>query len=236
MSVIEIERQILPMFASPNQGARFYNPELPSSEPFVPGHRTCAGCGPSIQYRMTSKAAGDNTILVGPTGCMYVANSSYLCTPYNVPWAHTQIGSSGSFTAGIAAAYEALIRKLGIRDHLVLHSRFIPHEEVASYYAAADVVVLPYRRIYQSGVVLMAMSYRRPVVVSDLPGMTEIVRDGENGFVFASGSSAQLAKRLVEILGDDESRARVAAAGFEYVSREHDWSRIGQMTAEAYKT
>ena len=73
--------------------------------------RTCAGCGPSIQYRMTSKASGDNTILVGPTGCMYVANSSYLCTPYNVPWAHTQIGSSGSFTAGVAAAYEAMIRK-----------------------------------------------------------------------------------------------------------------------------
>jgi len=42
---------------------------------------------------------------------MYVANSSYLCTPYNVPWAHTQIGSAGSFTAGIAAAYEAMIPK-----------------------------------------------------------------------------------------------------------------------------
>src|SRR6267143_1153103 len=111
MATIEVQRQLLPLFDSPNQGARFYNPELPSSEPFVPGHRTCAGCGPSIQYRMTSKAAGDNTILVGPTGCMYVANSSYLCTPYNVPWAHTQIGSAGSFTAGVAAAYEAMIRK-----------------------------------------------------------------------------------------------------------------------------
>ena len=111
MPAIEVERQMLPMFASPNQGARFYNPELPETEPFVPGHRTCAGCGPSIQYRMTSKASGDNTILVGPTGCMYVANSSYLCTPYNVPWAHTQIGSAGSFTAGVAAAYEAMIRK-----------------------------------------------------------------------------------------------------------------------------
>jgi len=111
MATIEVERQILPILGSPNQGARFYNPELPDSEPFVPGHRTCAGCGPSIQYRMTSKASGDNTILVGPTGCMYVANSSYLCTPYNVPWAHTQIGSSGSFTAGVAAAYEAMIRK-----------------------------------------------------------------------------------------------------------------------------
>jgi pyruvate/2-oxoacid:ferredoxin oxidoreductase beta subunit len=111
MATIAIERQMLPMFQSPNQGARFYNPDLPETEPFVPGHRTCAGCGPSIQYRMTSKASGDNTILIGPTGCMYVANSSYLCTPYNVPWAHTQIGSAGSFTAGVAAAYEAMIRK-----------------------------------------------------------------------------------------------------------------------------
>ncbi len=66
MATIEVQRQLLPILDSPNQGARFYNPELPSSEPFVPGHRTCAGCGPSIQYRMTSKAAGDNTILVGP--------------------------------------------------------------------------------------------------------------------------------------------------------------------------
>ena len=57
MATFEVERQILPILGSPNQGARFYNPELPSSEPFVPGHRTCAGCGPSIQYRMTSKAA-----------------------------------------------------------------------------------------------------------------------------------------------------------------------------------
>src|ERR1039457_2429777 len=111
MATIEVQRQLLPILDSPNQGARFYNPEFPSSEPFVPGHRTCAGCGPSIQSRMTSKAAGDNTILIGPTGCMYVANSSYLCTPYNVPWAHTQIGSAGSFTAGVAAAYEAMIRK-----------------------------------------------------------------------------------------------------------------------------
>src|ERR1044071_2419480 len=105
MPAIEVQRQMLPMLGSPNQGARFYNPDLPQTEPFVPGHRTCAGCGPSIQYRMTSKASGDNTILVGPTGCMYVANSSYLCTPYNVPWAHTQIGSAGSFTAGSGALY-----------------------------------------------------------------------------------------------------------------------------------
>ena len=47
MPAIEIERQMLPMLGSANQGARFYNPDLPQTEPFVPGHRTCAGCGPS---------------------------------------------------------------------------------------------------------------------------------------------------------------------------------------------
>jgi pyruvate ferredoxin oxidoreductase beta subunit/oxalate oxidoreductase subunit beta len=40
-----------------------------------------------------------------------VANSTYLCTPYTVPWAHTPIASGGSFTSGMAAGYEALIRK-----------------------------------------------------------------------------------------------------------------------------
>ena len=40
MPAIEVQRQMLPMFGSPNQGARFYNPELPQTEPFVPGHRT----------------------------------------------------------------------------------------------------------------------------------------------------------------------------------------------------
>src|ERR1039457_3628600 len=53
---------------SSDLGARFYNPELPSTEPFVPGHRTCAGRGPSIPSRVTRKAAGGHTILVGPTG------------------------------------------------------------------------------------------------------------------------------------------------------------------------
>ena len=43
MPTIEVQRQVLPILGSPNQGARFFNPELPSSEPFVPGHRTCAG-------------------------------------------------------------------------------------------------------------------------------------------------------------------------------------------------
>jgi pyruvate ferredoxin oxidoreductase beta subunit/oxalate oxidoreductase subunit beta len=106
----DIPRQHLELFPEEHRN-RHYLPDLPETDPYTPGHRTCAGCGPAIEYRWVLKAAGDNSIAVGPTGCMYVANSSYLCTPYSIPWAHTQIGSGGSFTSGVAAAYEALIRK-----------------------------------------------------------------------------------------------------------------------------
>ena len=84
---------------------------IPKEEMYVPGHRTCAGCGPALQYRLVAKAAGPNTIFLGPTGCMYVANASYLCTPYRVPWMHTQITNGGAVASGIEAAYQVLMRK-----------------------------------------------------------------------------------------------------------------------------
>src|SRR5574337_705516 len=84
---------------------------VPKEEYYVPGHRTCAGCGPALQYKLVAKAAGPNTIFIGPTGCMYVANASYLCTPYAVPWVHTQITNGGAVASGVEAAYQVLIRK-----------------------------------------------------------------------------------------------------------------------------
>jgi len=44
--------------------------ETPPIDYYTSGHRTCAGCGPALGYRMVSKAAGQKTVLLGPTGCM----------------------------------------------------------------------------------------------------------------------------------------------------------------------
>ena len=83
----------------------------PVDEYYVKGHRTCAGCGPALCYRLVAKAAGKDTIFIGPTGCMYVANTSYLCVPWAVPWMHSQITDGGAVGSGIAEAYKVLIRK-----------------------------------------------------------------------------------------------------------------------------
>lgn len=130
--------------------------------------------------------------------------------------------------------YEQQISTLGLAARCRLHIRFIADAEVGTFYAAADVVVLPYRRIYQSGVVLLAMSYGKAVLVSDLPGMTEIVKNRETGYTFTSGSAASLAKALEAVLSDESQRSSVAERGFQFVASHHDWIRLGAQTAALY--
>ncbi|MEZ0290503.1 MAG: thiamine pyrophosphate-dependent enzyme [Sulfolobales archaeon] len=94
-------------------GVRFRNiKEIPPEDLYTSGHRTCAGCGAALAYRLILKAAGRNTVLLGPTGCMYVANShQFLTSPYAVPWFHTQLGGGGAAGIGTAAGFRALMKK-----------------------------------------------------------------------------------------------------------------------------
>lgn len=131
--------------------------------------------------------------------------------------------------------YEEQIAALGIEDSCVLHIRYIPDSEVAGYYAAADVVALPYRRIYQSGVLLMAMSYAKPVIASDLEGMAEVISDGENGYLFASGDARALARKLSEALSSPEKPGQIGQRALSHVREHYDWSDVGRMTAECYR-
>src|SRR3990170_3923134 len=80
-------------------------------EYFTSGHRTCQGCESALVMRLMIKAAGPRTIVLGATGCMYVANTTYYTTPWVVPWMHTQLGSAGSAALGTAAGLKALMRK-----------------------------------------------------------------------------------------------------------------------------
>jgi D-inositol-3-phosphate glycosyltransferase len=130
--------------------------------------------------------------------------------------------------------YEKQMRRLKIRKNCVTHIRFIKDEELPNYYAAADLVVLPYRRIYQSGVLLMAMSYSKAVLVSDLPGMTEIVNDGDTGLVFNQGDVASLAEKLEEALTNTRVREHVAEQGFCKVRDNYGWDVIGAKCSEIY--
>jgi pyruvate ferredoxin oxidoreductase beta subunit len=90
--------------------------QIPLEELFTSGHRTCQGCESATVMRGFVKAAGPRTIATGSTGCMYVANTSYMTTPWVIPWMHTQLGAGGSSAIGTAAAVRALRRKGKIAD------------------------------------------------------------------------------------------------------------------------
>ena len=90
--------------------------KLPLEEYFTSGHRTCQGCESALVMKMMVKAAGPRTIVLGSTGCMYVANTTYYSTSWVVPWMHTQLGSSGSAALGTAAGLRAQMRKGKIKN------------------------------------------------------------------------------------------------------------------------
>ena len=77
--------------------------KIPLEELYTSGHRTCQGCESATTMRGFIKVAGPRTVVTGATGCMYVANTSYLTTPWIVPWMHTQLGAGGSSAVGMAA-------------------------------------------------------------------------------------------------------------------------------------
>jgi glycosyltransferase involved in cell wall biosynthesis len=110
---------------------------------------------------------------------------------------------------------------------------YIPFGEVARYFAAADALVLPYRRIGQSGVLFLGLSLGLPVVASSVGGFPETLRDGESALLVAPESPGELAQALIRVLGDRELRRHLALGG-QVVADQHSWGSIAERTESAF--
>lgn len=133
------------------------------------------------------------------------------------------------------AKYQQLIGQNNLGDICQLHIRYIPDDEISTFYSAADVVVLPYRRIYQSGVLLMAMSFGIPVLVSDLPGMKEIVCHNENGFLFNEGDAEDLGNQLVKVFAEPQKLSQVVAQATADMVLKFSWAAVATQTIRVYQ-
>lgn len=81
--------------------------------------------------------------------------------------------------------YESIIEKHGMKDAIVQVSDFIPDSEVSSYFCASDLVVQTYKTATQSGVTQIAYYYHKPMLVTDVGGLSELVPDQKVGYVTA---------------------------------------------------
>ncbi|MET7253233.1 glycosyltransferase [Dyadobacter fermentans] len=131
--------------------------------------------------------------------------------------------------------YKNLITSLGITNVVRTDFRYIPDEEVAGFYDNADLVVLPYREIYQSGVLLLSLSYGKPVLCSDLKPFMEIIRDNETGFLFESENAEDLAGKIMEIADNPDRLSTVTKMSNRLIREDYDWANIGALTTDFYK-
>lgn len=82
-----------------------------------------------------------------------------------------------------AQPYLDIISKHGMEDRVVLHTHFIPNQQVAAYFAACDLVAQTYKNATQSGVTQIAYHFEKPMLVTDVGGLAELVPDGKVGYV-----------------------------------------------------
>lgn len=85
-------------------------------------------------------------------------------------------------------SYLKIIGDLNIGERVKVINEFVPNEEVSKYYQISDVVILPYLSATQSGILNVAYGFNKPVIVTDVGGLTEFVEEGKTGFVIKSNS------------------------------------------------
>lgn len=105
--------------------------------------------------------------------------------------------------------------------------RYIPDSEVATYFAAADVVLAPYRTEAQSGVALTAFHFGRPVIATRVGGLPEVVEDGVNGLLVPPEDPEALAAAVNRFFTSCDRGAMEAAA--TETARQCSWEDYGAL-------
>lgn len=129
----------------------------------------------------------------------------------------------------------------GIREEvqngrIILRDKFVPDEETEIYFKAADVLVLPYKHIYQSGVLFLGHSFGVPVIAADVGSLKDEIVEGQTGFVFTPKDPDHLARTIESYFASDlyANLDRRRSQIREYVSERHSWGIVAQRTIKVY--
>jgi glycosyltransferase involved in cell wall biosynthesis len=130
--------------------------------------------------------------------------------------------------------YKEKIESLDLTGNVEENLEYIPFEKVKEYFLKANLVVLPYLKIYQSGILQLAYGFGRPVVVTNVGGLPEAVDEGNSGFIVSAGDSGSLAKRIVQVLKDRELQCRMGKYALILSKTKFSWEQIALKTLELY--
>ncbi|MCR5108297.1 MAG: glycosyltransferase family 4 protein [Lachnospiraceae bacterium] len=120
--------------------------------------------------------------------------------------------------------YDKMIEEYNIGDMLDITSGYIPISEVEKFFAACDIVVLPYESATQSGVIQVAYSFRKPVLATRVGGLPDVVLDNETGYVVEPFDPGEIADSIVDFFDNDRAMSFMEGIGRE--AYRYSWDRM----------
>jgi glycosyltransferase involved in cell wall biosynthesis len=131
--------------------------------------------------------------------------------------------------------YRHLMRRLGVSEKVTWQRGYLPWRMVTPAFAAADVIVLPYRQASASAVLVTAFANERPVVASAIGPLAEMIEHGATGLLFPVGDPEALANSVVSLLSNSPVRARMGRRAGEIAEQRHGWDHIADRTDAVYR-
>ena len=134
---------------------------------------------------------------------------------------------------------EAIATASGVGDRIVFTGA-VPHEQVPAMYALLDAFIVPRRDERAARLVtplkpFEAMAMARPMIVADLPALTEVAPDGERSLAYPAEDAAGLAAAVERLMDDTALATRLGEAGRAWVTRERTWASNGPRWTAIYE-
>lgn len=127
--------------------------------------------------------------------------------------------------------YNDLINRFGLQDQLVLHTDYIPSDEINNYFCAADLIVQPYKSATQSGVTQIGYHFDKAMLVTDVGGLSEIIADRKSGYVVLPEGSA-IADVIVDFYESEREEDFVRET--KLLKQNFSWSNLTTKIFEIY--
>ena len=124
--------------------------------------------------------------------------------------------------------YKKLIKDLRINNKIIIKNYFISDSDMLDLFLSSTIIVLPYKKIYQSAVLLMSMSLGLPVIVSDLEPFNEIIVDDYNGFIFKNGDLDNLAQIINKNIFNQNKLDEISLNAKKTIQNNFNWDEIGK--------
>ena len=132
-------------------------------------------------------------------------------------------------------SYRETIERLGITGSVVTRLGYVRDEDVGAYFQAADLVVLPHTEASLSGVAWVAMGFGRPIVGTDVGGLSDLVEDGASGRLVPPGSPGALSGAIIPLLRDRARLERMGQLGRQRSQARRNWDATATETLQLYR-